>query len=132
MKLETAAARKVLPKEVPHKDAVQNLQNTALTTAAFLTGDYDLLRSSLEDRLHQPYRKALIPGFDATLAAATAAGAYGAALSGAGPTLIAFTDKNEGAIGTAMSMAFSSNGGGPCRTEVADIDLKGAAVESIE
>ena len=129
--LETLAARNVLPKEVPHADAVHNLQNTALTTAAFLTGDYDLLKSSLDDRLHQPYRKALFPGFDATLTAAGEAGAYGAALSGAGPTLIAFTGEHEEEIADAMSAAFSANGGGPCRTEVVEILSKGASVQPI-
>jgi homoserine kinase len=130
--LETSEARMVLPTQVPFADAVSNLQNAALTTAAFLTGEYELLRSSLDDCLHQPYRKKLMPGFDETLEAARKAGAYGAALSGAGPTLVAFTSGNEERIAQAMTQAFTQNGGGACRTEVADIDLKGAVVESLD
>lgn len=130
--LETSEARRILPDQVPFTDAVANLQNTALTTAAFLTGDYELLRASLSDRLHQPYRKKLIPGFDATLQAAREAGALGAALSGAGSTLIAFATGELERIAEAMTQAFSENGGGPSRSLVADIDLKGAVVTPIQ
>lgn len=56
----------------------------------------------MQDRLHHPYRAKLIPGFDQILAEAVKAGAWGAALSGAGPTLIALTTQNADAIGRAM------------------------------
>ena len=129
--LETEEARKILPKTFSMADSVSNLQNTALTTFAFLTGDYAVLSTSLHDRLHQPYRKTLIPGFDRTLEAAREAGAYGAALSGAGPTLAAFTDRNEEAVAQAMQEAFAESGGGESRTAVVEIDLLGAFVSAL-
>jgi homoserine kinase len=131
MTLETREARKVLPDTFSMADSVSNLQNTALTTVAFLTGDYSVLSTSLHDRLHQPYRKALIPGFDKTLEAARAAGAYGAALSGAGPTLAAFADRSEEAVAEAMQAAFAESGGGGSRTAVVEVDLLGAFVSAL-
>jgi homoserine kinase len=131
MTLETEEARRILPDTCSMADSVSNLQNTALTTFAFLTGDYGVLSTSLHDRLHQPYRKALIPGFDRTLEAAREAGAHGAALSGAGPTMAAFTDRNEEAVAEAMQAAFAESGGGGSRTAVVEVDLLGAFVSAL-
>jgi len=130
--LETSKARGVMPDRVPVIDAVANLQNTALTALAFETGDYSLLESSLEDRLHQPYRKSLIPGFDSVLAAAKSAGAYGAALSGAGPTLAAFTLSSPEAVAEAMEAAYREHGEGSCGSRILDVDKEGAVVEELE
>jgi homoserine kinase len=90
--LSTAKARAVLPKAVPLADAITNLQNSALITAAFLQQDYEVLRGLLDDRLHQPYRAKLIPGWAAVELAAMKAGALGFYLSGAGSTLMALSD----------------------------------------
>jgi homoserine kinase len=128
--LETKVAREVLPKQVTLADAVTNLQNSSLTVVAFLTGNYNLLRASLVDCLHQPFRKALMPGFDETLEAARKAGAHGSALSGAGPTLVAFTEKDEEEIAEAMEEAFTRAGGGGCRTLSLAVDMKGACIET--
>jgi homoserine kinase len=62
------------------------------------------------DRLHQPYRLSLIPGAAAAYDAAYAAGARGVALSGAGPSLLAFSSDAGAAIGQAMSEAFAAAG----------------------
>ncbi|HHW41962.1 MAG TPA: homoserine kinase [Syntrophomonadaceae bacterium] len=88
--LSTKAARGVLPELVPMKDVVFNLGRVALLTSALKDGDWDLLTVALKDRIHQPYRSRLIPGMTEAFEAAEKAGAYGAVLSGAGPTLIAF------------------------------------------
>lgn len=88
--LETSAARAVLPDAVFRADATFNMAHTALLLAALATRQWDLLPEALRDRLHQDHRARLMPGFHAILRAATEAGAYGATLSGAGPTILAW------------------------------------------
>ena len=102
LRLSTEAARGLLPKEVPFRQAVQNVQRTARITAAFCTGDYAALRGMFVDHLHQPFRQVLIPGFDAILAAAQEAGALGSFLSGSGSCLMAVTLDHVDAISAAM------------------------------
>ncbi len=87
--LSTELARGVLPATVSLKDAVFNASRAALLTASMLTGDMDNLDLAMEDRLHEPYRMALIPYMKEILEQAKCYGAKGAFLSGAGPTLIA-------------------------------------------
>lgn len=94
--LSTRKAREVLPQSLPMKDAVFNIGHSNLLVAAFCTGRYELISDAMQDALHQPYRAALIPGMPEVLAGAARHGALGAALSGAGPTLIAFADAREG------------------------------------
>lgn len=107
--LSTAKARAALPESVPRKDAVFNIARTAILLSALAEKRYDLLRLAMEDRLHQPYRKKLIPGFDNVLEAAYRGGAFGAALSGAGPSIFAFaTPSNAGRVGRAMEKGFSA------------------------
>jgi homoserine kinase len=66
------------------------------------------LRVATEDRLHQPYRAALVPGFADILAAATSAGAAGAFLSGAGPTLLALHDRSVPGLGSRIADAMGA------------------------
>ncbi len=106
----THQARAALPNQVAHKDAVYNIGRAVLTCEALLTGDLDLLSVAMEDKLHQPYRLPLIPGAQAALAAARQAGASAAALSGAGPSLVAFASNEDAAIGKAMAAAFKAAG----------------------
>lgn len=88
--LPTRAARAALPKEVSLQDAVYNIGRAALVVEALRTGDLALLGQVMDDRLHQPYRFALIPGAQRARQAALDAGAAAVALSGAGPSLAAF------------------------------------------
>jgi homoserine kinase len=75
------------------------------------TGKGEWLKTALQDKLHQPYRKALIPGYDAVNMAAVAAGAYGMVISGAGPTLLALADpENSLAVEAAMRTAWQEEG----------------------
>lgn len=80
--------------------------------SALLTGEYKFLPDALEDRLHQPYRMPLINGTQAVFKAAKNAGAYGAIISGAGSTLMAYAaaDADSEAIGRAMQQAFEKAG----------------------
>jgi homoserine kinase len=89
--LSTEEARSVLPQQYSRVDAVMNIQNSMLLLAAFTQGRHDLLRNALEDRIHQPYRAALCPLLPC-LKAFTGKGVLGAALSGAGPSVIVFLD----------------------------------------
>ena len=90
--LSTSQARKVLPTEITRADAIFNTAHLGLLLRALATGREEWLKAALQDKLHQPYRRGLIPGYDAVEAAAMAAGAYGMVISGAGPTLLVFTD----------------------------------------
>ena len=106
----TKQARAILPKQVERKDAIYNISRAVLVTEALRTGDLELLGIVMKDSLHQPYRLPLIPGAVAALEAGKKAGAAAVALSGAGPSLIAFSSKEEAGIGAAMKRAFESAG----------------------
>ena len=87
--LETHQARAVLADQVSRADAVFNLSHAAALVAAVLRSDGALLSFAMNDRLHQPARTTLVPALGEMIAAARAAGAFGAALSGAGPSVLA-------------------------------------------
>lgn len=89
--LATAQMRAVLPPSVPHADAVRSAAASAAIVGAFATGDLSLLAAMYDDRLHQPYRAQAYPELTVLIDAARSAGALGAALSGAGSSVIALT-----------------------------------------
>ena len=93
--LSTKQSRQMLPTKVTMADAVHNLSCMSFLTAAFYTQNYALLPQALDDRLHQPYRKHLIPGYDEVASAAQTLGAYGTCLSGAGPSMLCFVKASE-------------------------------------
>jgi homoserine kinase len=106
----TKQARAILPKQVDRKDAIYNISRAVLVTEALRTGDLDLLGKAMNDALHQPYRIPLIPGAQAAIDAARRAGTPAIALSGAGPSLIAFSSKEDPTVGAAMKLAFQQAG----------------------
>jgi homoserine kinase len=108
--LPTKEARAALPEKVSMKDAVHNISRAVLVTEAFRNGDMDLLGKAMTDTLHQPYRLKLMPGAESAMEAAKEAGASAVALSGAGPSLIAFSSKAEAEIGESMKRAFEAAG----------------------
>lgn len=93
--LSTEKARHALPKQLSMADAVFNIGHASVLVAALSTGQLDVIKVAMKDRLHQPYRMELVPGMRKILAKATDHGALGAALSGAGPTVIAFVDRTS-------------------------------------
>ncbi|KQO01356.1 homoserine kinase [Paenibacillus sp. Leaf72] len=93
--LSTEKARHALPKQISMQDAVFNVSRSSLLVAALASGELGLIRHAMRDCLHQPYRAALIPGMAEILDKAADYGALGAALSGAGPTLIAFVESDS-------------------------------------
>ena len=90
--LSTEEARRVLPSEYSRADAVTNVQNSMLLLAAFMQGRPDFLAAALEDRIHQPYRAALCPLLPCLQELKGKDGVLGAALSGAGPSVLMFLD----------------------------------------
>src|SRR5215207_974143 len=108
--LSTQQARLALPDHITMKDVVYNLSRAVMVTEAFRAGDLDLLGKAMTDTLHQPYRLQLIPVGREAMEAAREAGAAAAAISGAGPGIIAFSAQRDPAIGEAMTRAFEGAG----------------------
>jgi homoserine kinase len=97
--LATSKARALLPVNYPRADAVANIQATALLVAAFCQGRPDLLRTAMQDRLHQPYRMQACPLLPLLLPLAEDPSVLGVALSGAGPSILLIAEqKNADAV----------------------------------
>ncbi len=127
--LSTAEARRVLPTHYTRADAIFNASHLGLLLRGLETGRSDWLRSALQDRIHQPYRQALIQGYESVQLASLAAGAYGMVISGAGPTLLALTDlASAEAVKAAMSLAWAKQGV-DVRVESLKVDTQGAIVD---
>jgi homoserine kinase len=109
----TDQARAVLPAQVDRADAVFNAGRLASLVQILHTRQWPLLDLALEDRLHQPYRLKLYPWAQAVMDAAREAGAYGAAIAGAGPSVFAFCERKVGDdIALAMEEAGPESGYG--------------------
>lgn len=127
--LSTAEARRVLPKDYSRADAIFNTAHLGLLIRGLETGNPDWLRYSLQDKIHQPYRKSLIRGFETVRTAALTAGAYELVISGAGPTLLALTDANSAStVAEAMTSAWKQEGVNP-EVKILQLDLQGAKQE---
>lgn len=94
-RLSTEEARGALPETMNYADVSFNLSRVALLIKLLIDGDPKLLRTAVEDKMHQPFRARLIPGFEKTIEICYRAGALGAALSGAGPSVIVFTSDSD-------------------------------------
>ncbi len=123
--LPTKKSRQALPQMVPMADAVFNIGQVALLVAALCRGDLAALSHAMNDRLHQQYRSALIPGLDNVFSAAQSAGALATVLSGAGPAVISFVSGNEAIVGAAMHRAFAACGV-RCRIILTSVGKTGA------
>lgn len=106
----TKTARAVLPDQVSREDFIDGIQKTSFLLAGLIQHDYNHLRLALERLRFQEVRSAFIPGYGKIVEGACAAGALGVTLSGAGPSLAAFTLGNEAAICAAMTGAFAGEG----------------------
>lgn len=128
--LSTAEARRVLPSSYSRQDAIFNAAHLGMLLRALETGQLDWLRTALQDRIHQPYRQALIPGYDAVQVAALQAGACGLVISGAGPTLLALAEPTQAeAVKAAMQTAWEDLGI-TAVAQILPIDTQGTVVES--
>jgi homoserine kinase len=109
--LSTQSARKVLPDSYSRADTIYSTSHLGLLLRGLENGRGDWLTAALADRIHQPYRKSLIQGYDQVFKAAKAAGAYGLVISGAGPTLLALTHPDQAeTVRQAMHETWSSLG----------------------
>lgn len=109
-KLSTEKARKALPAKIPFSDAVFNSSRLAFLLNGFYENNPDFLKLAFHDRLHEQYRGHLIKGFEEVKETALEKGATGSVLSGAGPTILAVSLKNEEEIGKAMVETWSEFG----------------------
>ncbi len=109
--METKRARAVLPATVPHAQAALAAAKSAALVLGLARADPRLLGVGLDDVLHVPYRRPLVAGYDAVSAAARQAGAYGATLSGSGPTIVALALAARATqVGDAMVRAWRAQG----------------------
>jgi homoserine kinase len=108
--VRTKDARALLPSRISWADAVASCGNACAVTASFASGNYEGLRGAFADGLHQPFRKRLIPFFDAAIHAAETTGALGGFLSGSGSTIAAVALRDARGIGSAMLAAAGGAG----------------------
>ena len=107
--LPTAKARAVLPASYSREDAVFNVQRASLLIAALAAGSISAFPAALEDRFHQPYREALVPGLREILKL-RAPGLLGCALSGAGPSALVFHERGYESVCDLVRQIFRLHG----------------------
>ncbi|KAI8367652.1 homoserine kinase [Radiomyces spectabilis] len=127
----TVKARSVLPQTYDRADMIFNFQRLAVLTTALGRSppDADLIYNAMQDKVHQPYRKTLIPGLPEILSTITPAkydGLLGICLSGAGPTILALATHNFEAIAEAARAVFAEHGIKDSFYRVLDVDTEGA------
>jgi homoserine kinase len=129
-RLDTRRARRVLRPDVPLADCVRQSAALAGFVAGCYANDTKLLGECLRDELIEPQRAALIPGFAEVKAAAMAAGALGASISGAGPAVFAWVTSADAAecVRAAMVGAFAEYGGAECDSWVSPVCPRGARI----
>ena len=126
--LSTEDARAILPSQVSRDDAVFNVAHGAALIAAVMRADGALLALAMADRLHQPARTKLVPALGEIIAAAREAGAFGAALSGAGPSVLAVAPTRLAPRVVAAMEEAASAAGSPGRGRVVRVRAAGAQV----
>src|SRR5208282_50750 len=123
--LPTSQARAALPDCYARADAIFNVQRAALLIAALATGTASAFPAALEDKFHQPYRAALVPGLDDILKL-RAPGLLGCALSGAGPSILVFYERGYEAVCDLVRQIFRLHG------HASDVLLAGIAETGFE
>ncbi|MGC1322609.1 MAG: homoserine kinase [Candidatus Udaeobacter sp.] len=124
LKIETARARRILPSKISRVAAVENCANACAVTAAFASRDYEKMRGTFSDNLHQPFRAKMIQFLPRVIAAAARAGALGAFLSGSGSAIAAVTLEAPEKIAAAMARAAAVS----AHTIITHADNRGAHV----
>jgi len=128
--VETRRARELLPKSIPIEDAVCNVGLASGMLHAMMKRNVRMIAAHLDDRLALPYRRALIPGYEAVREAALAAGALGVSIGGSGPAVFAIAQANSQRIRSAMASAFRQAAGLGCETFVT-VPGTGAALKEL-
>ncbi len=130
--VHTEDARKILPENVPFKDAVFNVSHASILCAAWAMGRWDLLRVGMEDRLHQPHRAKLFPGSTGEKFLHEInhhPDCVATAISGSGPTMIAIVHGKAGKLSQAMCKIFT-DGGAASHFFVLNCAASGTVIES--
>ena len=131
IRLSTSEARRVMPKNVPISDAVTNMGALTLLLNGLKTGNDELIKEGMFDKLHEPYRWKLIKGGLEVKNAALEAGALGCAISGAGPSILALCRSENGkAVSQAMVKAWEKSGVAS-RAPYLKVQTKGSQLRSI-
>jgi len=127
--LRTVEARRVLPAQVDRAVAIHQAAQVGAIVAALATGNYELLGRAIDDRIAEPARAALLPGFREAKQAALDAGALGSSISGSGPSAFALVrgPTSGDRVGAAMSAAYAASGQRSDVT-ICGIDRTGARV----
>lgn len=130
MQLRTREARAVLPAHVDRATALHQAAQVAAIVAACASGDIALLGRAIDDRIAEPVRAPMLPGFTAAKRAAYAAGAHGCSISGGGPTSFAFaaSDADADRIAAAMQQGYRT-ANVDCTTRIARVSALGVQVE---
>ncbi|MFZ3590007.1 homoserine kinase [Bacillus sp. DJP31] len=127
--LSTTLSRNLLPDSYSRSDTVHALSHSALLAASLVSGNTSVLYKAMNDRIHQPFRMSLIPGMEELLTNSKHYGAVGIALSGAGPAVIALTEKDDGRLKQYMQSVLNENG---ITSSILSLnpDIEGIKVES--
>lgn len=126
--LATERSRNILPAKYDVKDVVFNSARVALLTKAFCMNDFSNLAKAMQDKLHQPYRAKLIPVMEELIASALKAGAYGACLSGSGPSMVAFCSDSKAKEVLSVMAKIWKRETVPVKQFVLDFDSNGAKI----
>ncbi len=132
IRLSTSEARRVMPKSIPMGDAITNLGALTLLLQGLRTGNGDLIADGMNDRLHEPYRWRLIKGGLEVRKAALNAGAWGCAISGAGPSILALCDEKYGADVSRAMQSTWENFEVSCRAPLLNLQRLGSQCKSQE
>lgn len=132
MRLRTRDARAVLPAQVDRATALHQAAQVGAIVAACASGDLALLGRAIDDRIAEPVRARLLPGFPEAKRAAMSAGALGCSISGAGPTAFALTasDGTAARVAAAMTDAYRASGV-DCSTRIERVSTAGVTVEPV-
>jgi homoserine kinase len=127
IKISTEEARKILPAKIDIKDAIYNIQRSNLLLSSLVLKRFELLKEAVKDKLHQPYRKSLIPFYDNIEKIAYDSGAKAVFISGSGSTIGIFALENEEIIGKTC-VEFLKSKGVDGTYKILSVDKEGARV----
>jgi len=127
IKISTEEARKILPAKIDITDAIYNIQRSNLLLSSLVLKRFELLKEAVKDKLHQPYRKSLIPFYDNVEKIAYDSGAKAVFISGSGSTIGIFALENEEIIGKTC-VEFLKSKGVDGTYKILSVDKEGARV----
>lgn len=124
----TQKARNTLPGYYPRRDAAFNISHASLLVASLISGNYENLLCAMEDRIHEPYRKTFIDGYQRLYNKLKSYGALGTYISGSGPTLVSLVEAEDAEyfledINEYMQKAFPT-----WKVKMIDVDNEGVKI----